>query len=65
MVKFIFYIKTPRGGHYNMHYAKTKVKAKAMVKQWNEEFRDSGYGVRLIRIDKASKEEVPVGYTVW
>jgi hypothetical protein len=65
MIKFTFYVTTPRGGHYNSHYARSEERAKAMIEQWNTEFRDTGYKVILTNITKAIEEELPEHYVCW
>ena len=64
MVKFKFYFKTPRGGHYNTHYAKNKKHVKETIDLWNKQFGDTGYSVHLVNITKTD-ETLPVGYTCW
>ena len=64
MVKFTFFVSTPRGGHYNTHYARTKKMARSKVKQWDKEFAGTGYGVILISIVETD-EKLPAGYTCW
>ena len=65
MVKFKFYLETPRGGHYNTHYAKTTQRAKDTLEQWNKEFGDTGYKVHLVNIKETSIKNAPERYTVW
>ncbi len=65
MIKFTFFVSTPRGGHYNSHYARTKKIAKAMVKQWNEEFKGTGYGVELTSVKEIQPKDLPEYYICW
>lgn len=64
MVKFKFLVKTPRGEHHNTHFANNKKKAESMVKQWNEEFKGTGYSVTLVSV-KSTTEKLPDDYTCW
>jgi len=64
MVKFTFYVSTPRGGYYNTHYARSKKMAKSKVEQWDKEFEGTGYGVKLISIEDYPYK-IPEGYTCW
>lgn len=65
MVKFKFFVSTPRGGHYNTHFATNEKRAKDKVEQWNTEFKGTGYSVRLVHISKARKEDLPEHYICW
>lgn len=64
MVKFKFWVDTPYGGYYNTHYAKNAKRAIDTLEKWNTEFEGTDYSVHLVDI-KATKEELPSGYTVW
>ena len=64
MVKFTFYVSTPRGGHYNTHYARTSEVAENKVEQWGKEFAGTGYGVTLVSIVETN-EKLPRGYNCW
>lgn len=64
MVKFKFYLETPRGGHFNTHYAKNNKHVKDTVDLWNRQFKGTGYRVHLVKIT-ATDEALPDGYTCW
>ena len=64
MVKFKFLVKTPRGEHYNTHYAKSKKNAKSKIEQWNAEFKGTGYSVTLVSA-RMTTEKIPEGYVLW
>ena len=65
MVKFKFLVNTPYGGHYNTHFAKSEKMAKTKIDQWNAEFKGTKYSVKLVSIDKASRDELPEHYICW
>ena len=64
MVKFKFFFSTPRGGHYNTHYARSKKVAIKKVDQWNKDFKGTGYSVALISIEDTD-DKLPEGCIRW
>ena len=64
MVKFKVHVFTPYEEFYRTYFAKTKERAEALVKKWNEDFKRTKYYVMLLYVETTT-EKLPKYYECW